>query len=131
MKTDPIADMLTRIRNAGKAGHERADVPASNVKIRIAQVLEAEGFIEGFKLIRDGKQGILRVELKYTPDGESVIIGLQRVSRPGRRYYSGSDGMPKVLSGLGATIVTTSQGVMTGAEAQKRGLGGEVLCRVW
>lgn len=129
--TDPIADMLTRIRNAARNRCEMCDVPASNLKIRIAEVLRDEGYIEGFKLYRDGRQGILRVLLKYTPDGDSVILGLQRVSKPGRRMYKSHDEIPLVLSGLGSAIVSTSKGVMTDRRAREQGVGGEVLCRVW
>ena len=128
--TDPIADMLTRIRNAARNRFEMCDIPASNLKIRIAEVLREEGFVDGFKLYRDGRQGILRVLLKYTTDGDSVIMGIQRVSTPGRRYYAAHDEIPTVLSGLGNTIMSTSKGVMTGRQARAEGLGGEVLCKV-
>jgi small subunit ribosomal protein S8 len=130
--TDPIADMLTRIRNAVHARHQRVDVPASRFKTEIARILEKEGFISGFKLVEpEAEQAVLRLSLKYGPRGETVISGLQRVSRPGRRVYLGRDDVPKVMGGLGTNILTTSQGVMTGREAVKAGVGGEVLCNIW
>lgn len=137
--TDPIADMLTRIRNAVHARHQRVDVPASRFKTEIARILEQEGYIQGFKLI-DGKEAtaeadatmpVLRLHLKYGPRGEAVIAGLQRVSRPGRRVYLGRNDVPKVMGGLGTSILTTPRGVMTGQQAVKAGVGGEVLCNVW
>jgi len=134
--TDPIADMLTRIRNAVQSRHTRVDVPASKLKLEIARILEAEGYIGGFKLIDspttpESPQQVVRIALKYGPRGERVISGLERVSRPGRRVYFGREAMPTVLGGLGTAILTTSQGVMTGREATKAGVGGEVLCNVW
>lgn len=134
--TDPIADMLTRIRNAVQSRHTRVDVPASTLKLEIARILEAEGYIGGFKLIDHpttpaSPQKVVRIALKYGPRGERVISGLERVSRPGRRIYFGREGVPTVLGGLGTAILTTSQGVMTGREATKAGVGGEVLCNVW
>ena len=132
--TDPIADMLARIRNATTARHPRVDMPLSRVKVEIAKILESEGYIQSFKLMepKDGQpQGVLRVQLKYGPRGERVITGIQRVSRPGRRVYFGRDSVPDVLAGLGCNILTTSRGVMTGKEAVKAGVGGEVLCNVW
>jgi small subunit ribosomal protein S8 len=134
--TDPIADMLTRIRNAVQSRHTRVDVPASKLKLEIARILEAEGYIGGFKLIDNpttpaSPQKVVRIALKYGPRGERVISGLERVSRPGRRIYFGREGVPTVLGGLGTAILTTSQGVMTGREASKAGVGGEVLCNVW
>lgn len=131
MMTDPIADMLTRIRNALKARKEEVDIPSSNLKKRIAEVLKEEGFIKGFKVIPDGKQGILRVFLKYDEQGSPVISGLQRVSKPGRRVYVGKEEIPRVMGGLGVAILTTSRGVMTDREARKVGVGGEVICYVW
>ena len=127
--TDPIADMLTRIRNAVQSRHTRVDVPASKLKLEIARILEAEGYIGGFKVIDhpttpDSPQKVVRIALKYGPRGE-------RVSRPGRRVYAGRDGVPPVLGGLGVNILTTSQGVMTGRSAQRAGVGGEILCNVW
>ena len=131
--TDPIADMLTRIRNAVHARHQRVDVPASTFKAEIARILEREGYILGFKTVtEDGAtQAVIRILLKYGPRGENVISGLQRVSRPGRRVYFGRDDVPKVMGGLGTSILTTSRGVMTGQEAVKAGVGGEVLCNIW
>jgi small subunit ribosomal protein S8 len=136
--TDPIADMVTRIRNAVYARHQRVDVPASRFKTEIARILEQEGYIQGFRLVEesaDGEDGtkrpIIRIALKYGPRGESVISGLERVSRPGRRVYLNRTSVPKVLGGLGTNILTTSRGVMTGRDAVKAGVGGEVLCNIW
>lgn len=131
--TDPIADMLTRIRNAVHSRHQRVDVPASTFKAEIAKILEREGYIQGFKTVtEDGTpQPVIRLFLKYGPRGENVISGLQRVSRPGRRVYFGRNDVPKVMAGLGCSILTTSRGVMTGRAARKVGVGGEVLCNVW
>jgi small subunit ribosomal protein S8 len=131
--TDPIADMLTRIRNAVRARHQRVDIPASRFKLEIARILEQEGYIAGFRQIeaKPGSPQLIRILLKYGPRGENVISGLERVSRPGRRAYVGRDEVPKVLGGLGTTILTTSRGVMTGRDAAKAGVGGEVLCNVW
>ena len=134
--TDPIADMLTRIRNAVQARHQRVDIPASKLKLEIARILESEGYIGSFKLVDDpgapeAPQKLLRIALKYGPRGERVISGLERVSRPGRRVYFGRTGVPTVLGGLGTAILTTSRGVMTGKDAVKTGVGGEVLCNVW
>jgi small subunit ribosomal protein S8 len=133
--TDPIADMLSRIRNATTARHNRVDMPSSRLKVEIARILESEGYIQGFKVVEaqpgERPQAHLRVFLKYGPRGERVITGLERVSRPGRRVYFGRDEVPDVLAGLGTSILTTSRGVMTGREAVKTGVGGEVLCNVW
>ncbi len=131
--TDPIADMLTRIRNATLAHHPRVDVPASKVKMEIARILEREGYILAYRLVeKEGAvQKTIRLTLKYGPRGERVITGIERVSRPGRRVYFGSDNVPTVLAGLGTSILTTSRGVMTGRDARKEGVGGEVLCNVW
>ncbi|RKY04955.1 30S ribosomal protein S8 [Candidatus Poribacteria bacterium] len=129
--TDPIADMLTRIRNANMVYHEYVDIPASKMKEAIARILLKEGFIRNYKLIEDGKQGILRIYLKYGPNGERVINQLVRVSKPGRRVYVGKDELPRVRGGLGIAIISTSKGVMTSAEAKKLGIGGEVICYVW
>jgi small subunit ribosomal protein S8 len=133
--TDPIADMLSRIRNATIGRHPRVDMPSSRLKVEIARILESEGYIHGFKVIEpqagERPQATLRVLLKYGPRGERVITGIQRVSRPGRRVYFGRDSVPEVLAGLGTSILTTSQGVMTGRAAVKAGVGGEVLCNVW
>jgi small subunit ribosomal protein S8 len=133
--TDPIADMLSRIRNATIARHTRVEMPSSRLKVEIARILESEGYIQGFKVLEaqegNGPQAQLRLILKYGPRGERVITGLERVSRPGRRVYFGRDEVPDVLAGLGTSILTTSRGVMTGREAVKAGVGGEVLCNVW
>ena len=129
--TDPIADMLTRIRNANTAKHETVDVPASNMKKAIAEILNEEGYIAGYQLIEDGKQGVIRIALKYGPNKEKVISGLKRVSKPGLRYYASAEEMPRVLKGLGTAIVSTSKGIMTDKEARKEHVGGEVLCFVW
>ena len=129
--TDPIADMLTRIRNANQALLEKVDMPASRLKVEIAKTLKAEGFIRAFKLIDDNKQGVLRVYLKFGPGNERVILGLRRVSRPGLRVYRKSRKIPSVISGVGVSIVSTSQGIMSGKQARERSLGGEVLCYVW
>ena len=133
--TDPIADMLARIRNATIARHARVEMPSSRLKVEIARILESEGYIQGFKVLEpqagERVQAQLRMFLKYGPRGERVISGIQRVSRPGRRVYFGRDEVPDVLAGLGTSILTTSRGVMTGREAVKAGVGGEVLCNVW
>ena len=132
--TDPIADMLARIRNATQSRHPKVEMPLSRLKVEIAKILESEGYIQGFQ-VADAKagepQGTLKVFLKYGPRGERVITGLERVSRPGRRVYFGRDDVPDVLAGLGTAILTTSRGVMTGKAAVKAGVGGEVLCNVW
>ena len=130
--TDPLADLLTRVRNASKAKHEKVDVPASNLKGNVIRILKDEGYIKNFKLIKDGKQGILRIYLKF--EGETkkqVISGLRTLSKPGRRRYVGADEIPSVLRGLGLTILSTSKGVMTDKEARKQKVGGELLCSVW
>ena len=129
--TDPIADMLTRIRNAGVAKHETVDVPASKMKKAIAEILLNEGYIKSFQIIDDGTQGIIRITLKYLPGTEKAIQGLRRVSKPGLRVYAGADELPKVLKGLGIAIVSTSKGVMTDKAARAAHIGGEVLAFVW
>ena len=129
--TDPIADLLTRIRNALSAGYPSVEIPASKLKEALCSVLQSEGFITGFERREDGKQGILTVALKYSGDRTPVITGIRRVSRPSLRIYSGADNIKPVRSGLGISIVTTSQGVMTGKKARQSKLGGEVLCEVW
>jgi small subunit ribosomal protein S8 len=129
--TDPIADMLTRIRNGIQSHHDRVELPSSKLKVEIARILKSEGFISNYKLIEDKVQPLLRVYLKYSPDGEPVIHGIERISRPGRRVYRNKQEIPRVLGGLGLAIVSTSKGVMAGAEAVKNGIGGEVLCQVW
>ena len=129
--TDPIADMLTRIRNANSAKHDTVDVPASNMKKAIAQILLEEGYIKNFQLIDDGTQGVIRITLKYNANKEKVITGLRRVSNPGLRVYAGADELPRVLRGLGIAIVSTSKGVMTDKAARAQHVGGEVLAFVW
>lgn len=129
--TDPIADMLTRIRNANSAKHETVDIPASNMKKAIAQILLDEGYIVSYKVIEDEKQGVIRVTLKYGENKSQVITGLRRVSKPGLRIYSNVEDMPKVMKGLGIAIVSTSKGIMTDREARKQNVGGEVLAFVW
>ena len=130
--TDPIADMLTRIRNASNAKHDSVDVPASNMKKSIAQILLDEGYIKNYQLIDDGTQGIIRITLKYVqPNKEKVITGLRRVSKPGLRVYAGADEMPRVIKGLGIAIVSTSKGVMTDKAARAAHVGGEVLAFIW
>ena len=130
--TDPIADMLTRIRNANKAKHDTVDIPASNMKKAIAQILLDEGYIKNFQTINDGTQGVIRITLKYVQPGkEKVISGLKRVSKPGLRVYAGADELPRVLRGLGIAIVSTSKGVMTDKKAREAHVGGEVLAFVW
>ena len=129
--TDTIADMLTRIRNANSAKHPTVDVPASNMKKQIAQILVDEGYIKSFRVIDDDKQGVIRITLKYTENNSQVITGLRRVSKPGLRIYSNSKDMPKVMKGLGIAIVSTSKGIMTDREARKNNVGGEVLAFVW
>jgi small subunit ribosomal protein S8 len=131
MRSDPIADLLTRIRNASNAEHEKVDIPASRLKIRIAEVLKEEGFIKNFRVLEDSKQGVLRVYLKYGPVNEKMISGLVRVSTPGRRVYVTHDRIPNVLGGMGLAIVSTSRGVLTDREARKQKVGGEVLAYVW
>ena len=129
--TDPVADMLTRIRNANTAKHESVDVPASNLKKAIAQILLDEGYIKSFEVVEDGTQGIIRIQLKYLAGKEKVISGLRRVSKPGLRVYAGADELPRVLKGLGIAIISTSKGVMTDKKARANHVGGEVLAFVW
>lgn len=129
--TDPIADLLTRIRNANSSRHESVDVPSSNMKKAITQILLDEGYIKDFQVIEDGKQGVIRITLKYGPDKEKVISGLKRVSKPGLRIYASAAELPRVLKGLGIAIVSTSKGIMTDKEARKQNIGGEVLAFVW
>ncbi|MBI2525314.1 MAG: 30S ribosomal protein S8 [Candidatus Rokubacteria bacterium] len=131
MMTDPIADLLTRIRNASRAEHEKVDIPASKLKVRIAEILKAEGFVKNFRFIEEPRPGTLRVYLKYGTGNEKIISGLVRVSRPGRRVYVGKDKTPSILGGMGVAILSTSRGVMTDREVRKQGLGGEVLAYVW
>ena len=129
--TDPIADMLTRIRNANNAKHETVDVPASNMKKAIAQILLDEGYIKNYKIVDDGTQGVIHITLKYNPGKEKVLTGLRRVSKPGLRVYVGADELPSVLRGLGIAIVSTSKGVMTDKKARAAHVGGEVLAFIW
>ncbi|HDM09042.1 MAG: 30S ribosomal protein S8 [Deltaproteobacteria bacterium] len=129
--TDPIADMLTRIRNAQRASHESVDIPSSKMKVNIAKVLKAEGYIKNFRVMPDGKQGILRIFLKYDEQGRPVIEGLKRISKPSRKVYAGYDEIPKVLNGFGISIVSTSKGIMADKKARKMKVGGEILCAVW
>ena len=130
--TDPVADMLTRLRNGIEAHHDRVEIPASKLKVEIARILKSEGFIRNFALTDKEKiQPTLRIDLKYSSDGEPVIHGIERISRPGRRVYRNKQEIPSVLGGLGLAIVSTSKGVLAGHEAAKSGIGGEVLCQVW
>ncbi len=131
MTSDPIADMLTRVRNAMLARHAKVDVPASKLKTEIARILKEEGYIANYKLTEEGAKKSIRIYLKYTPGNVPVIAQIERVSRPGCRVYVGSGDVPRVLGGLGINILTTAKGVMTGATARKEGVGGEVLCQVW
>ncbi len=129
--TDPIADMLTRIRNASTAKHESVDVPASNMKKQIAEILLAEGYIKDYQIIDDNTQGVIRITLKYGANKTKVISGIKRVSKPGLRIYAGKEELPKVLRGMGIAIISTSKGIMTDKEARKQNVGGEVLAFVW
>ena len=129
--TDPIADMLTRIRNANNAKHDTVDVPASNMKKSIAQILLDEGYIKNFQIINDDKQGVIKVTLKYGPGKVNALTGLKRISKPGLRVYASCDELPRVLKGLGVAIISTSKGIMTDKEARKQNVGGEVLAFIW
>lgn len=129
--TDPIADMLTRIRNANVVKHETVDVPASNMKKEISRILLEEGFIRGYDVIEDGKQGIIRVQLKYGVNNERVITGLKKISKPGMKVYAAKDELPRVLGGLGVAVISTSKGILTDKQARKDNVGGEVICYVW
>lgn len=131
MTTDPIADMLTRIRNANKARHATVEIPSSKMKVAMAQILLDEGFIKNFEVLENNVQGTIKVELKYSQDNERVIKGLRRISKPGLRFYTKADSLPKVLGGLGIAMVSTSKGVITDKEARRLGVGGEVICYVW
>jgi len=131
MKSDPVADLLTRIRNASRAEHEKVDIPASRLKVRIAEILKTEGFIKNYRVLDDTKQGTLRVYLKYGPANEQMISGLVRVSSPGRRVYVTHDRIPTILAGMGVTIVSTSRGLLTDRDARSHKIGGEVLAYVW
>ncbi len=130
-QTDPIADMLTRIRNAASIKKRDVTIPSSKLKVEIAKILKEEGYIRNFKVVDDNKQGILMIALKYTEGGESVISGLRRVSRPGCRLFCSKDSVPSVLNGLGIAIISTSKGVMTGRKCEELGVGGEILCHIW
>lgn len=129
--TDPIADLLTRIRNANLVHHDKVEIPASKIKRAIVQILKDEGFVKDFDVLADGKQGILRVNLKYGPERDRVITGIKRISKPGLRVYAKREQLPKVLGGLGIAIISTSQGLMSDKQARKSNLGGEVLAFVW
>ena len=129
--TDAIADMLTRIRNASSAKHESVDIPASNIKKDIARILLDEGFIKNVELIEDGKQGLIRISLKYTVNKQNVLAGIKRISKPGLRVYANKDELPKVLGGLGVAVISTSKGIMTDKKARAEGVGGEVLAFIW
>lgn len=132
MKTsDPLSDLLTRLRNAMRAGHERVDVPASRVKEAVLKVFEEEGFISSYRRVQEAGRPVLRVGLKYDAEGEPIIAGLERVSRPGRRIYAGAGEIPSVLGGLGVSVVSTSQGILTDRKAREKRVGGEILCNLW
>ncbi|MBI5195429.1 MAG: 30S ribosomal protein S8 [Nitrospirae bacterium] len=131
MMTDPIADMITRIRNANMIKAEKVDIPASKIKLEVTKILKEKGFIKGYRMLKDKKQGILRVSLKYSANGEKIISGLKRISKPGRRIYVGKDDVPKVMGGIGVAIISTSKGVLYDEECRRDGVGGEVLCYVW
>jgi len=129
--SDPIADMLTRIRNAGKAKFNSVDIPGANLKIELAEVLKNEGYIKNYKFIKDGKQGVLRIYLKYGKDNSHVILRLERVSKPSRRVYVGSKDIKSVYNGLGIAVLSTSKGIMTDKRARKENIGGEIICNIW
>jgi small subunit ribosomal protein S8 len=129
--TDPVADMLTRVRNASGAKFAKVDIPSSKLKVQIARILKDEGYIKNFKVIKDNRQGILRIYLRYDDKNRGVIQHLVRVSRPSRRVYAGNDAIPKVLNGLGISILSTSKGILTDREARKQGVGGEIMCSLW
>lgn len=129
--TDPIADMLTRLRNANSVYHEKVEIPGSKIKQAIAGILKEEGFIKDFDVVEDSKQGVLRLSLKYGPNREKIITGIKRISKPGLRVYAKSDQIPRVLGGLGIAIVSTSKGIMSDKQARRNGLGGEVIAYVW
>jgi small subunit ribosomal protein S8 len=131
MMTDPIADMLTRMRNTLLIRTEKVDIPASRMKVELAKILKEEGFIKSYKIIKDKKQGMLRITLKYTADNSPVISGLKRISKPGRRVYAGKYEVPRVMDGVGVAVLTTSKGVLSDKACRREGVGGEVLCFVW
>ena len=131
MMTDPIADMLTRIRNSVLIKAEKVDIPASRLKVEIAKIMKEEGFSNSYKIIKDKKQGILRITLKYTQDNRPIVEGLKRISKPGRRVYVGKDEVPSVVGGMGIAVVTTPKGILTDKVCRREGVGGEVLCYIW
>ena len=131
MMTDPIADMLTRIRNANMNYHQEVEIPASKAKKAIAEIMKAEGFIKDYNYISDNKQGKLRIQMKYGPDSQRVLSGLKRISKPGLRVYAGKDELPRVLGGLGIAVISTSRGILTDKDARQEGVGGEVVCYIW
>jgi len=131
MMTDPIADMLTRIRNASMAGLEKVDMPASKMKIEITKILKEKGFIKSFKVVRDKKQGIIKISMKYLDNNEKALTGLKRVSTPGRRVYADKTRIPKVMGGYGISIISTSKGILIDEDCRQKGIGGEILCRIW
>ena len=131
LMTDPVADMLTRIRNANTARHDRVEIPASHLKEEIARILQDEGYINSYRYLEDQKQGMLRIYLRYSSDKQRVISGIKRISKPGRRVYVSKAELPRVLNGLGIAIISTSRGVMTESDCKRTGVGGEVLCYVW
>ena len=128
---DPIADMLTKIRNASRAKHEKVDIPISKLKVEIVKILKNEGFIKNFKLVEEQGKNVIRIFLKYAEDGEAVIQGVSRVSKPGKRVYKGTSEVPRIFNGLAITIISTSKGVITGKKARQQNVGGEILCYVW
>lgn len=129
--TDPLADLLTRLRNGAKARFDLVEIPSSNIKVNIVKILKDAGYIKNFRVIDDNKQGVLKIYLRYDNNGKSLILGIRRISRPGLRRYCRSDGIPKVLNGLGMCILSTSRGVLSDEEARKEHVGGEILCEVW
>ena len=129
--TDPIADMLTRVRNASSVQHDTVDIPASNIKKEIARILLEEGYIKGYDVIEDGKQGLIRMQLKYGKNGEKVITGRKKISKSGMRVYADRNNVPKVLNGIGISVISTSKGIVTDKQARELGVGGEVICYVW
>ncbi|HMK44744.1 MAG TPA: 30S ribosomal protein S8 [Dissulfurispiraceae bacterium] len=131
MLTDPISDMLTRIRNGVRIKAEKVDIPASRMKVEIAKIMKEEGFIKSYKIIKDKKQGILRVALKYTVENEPIITGLKRISKPSRRVYVGKDKIPSVVGGVGIAVLTTPKGLLTDKTSRREGVGGEVVCYIW
>jgi small subunit ribosomal protein S8 len=131
MNNDPVSDLITRIRNANRANHEKVDIPASRLKQEVVRLIKEEGFIRNYKVLEDKRQGMIRVFLKYGPNRERVISNLERISKPGRRVYTPADQIPRVLGGLGVAILSTSQGVMTDRQARRARVGGEVLCYIW